>query len=106
MESDRGTTAERSSSSVDMAREKLCAERPEITMADQTRQDPARTHRLPGTYPQDSPPVASVLVKTLADLAQITLQARILEGQVGDLLDGMERGGVVPSPEGVADHRQ
>ena len=106
MGSERGITVERSVRSVDTARDKLCAEGAEITTLRGTRRDAERTHSLRGTYPQDSPPFPSVLVKTLADLAQITLQARILEGKVGDLLDGMERGGVVTSPEGVADHWQ
>ena len=90
----------------EIPQDKLCAESPGIIPAPGAGGDCTPAHRLCRTCPQASPRVSSVLVEPLADVAQVTLKAHILEREVGDLLDGVQRGGVVASTEGGADHRQ
>jgi hypothetical protein len=48
----------------------------------------------------------STVVELLADRAHLTLEADVLAHQLGDLLDGVQRGGVIPSPESGADNRE
>lgn len=47
----------------------------------------------------------STVVELLANRAHLTLEADVLAHQLGDLLDGVQRSGVIPPPEGGADNR-
>lgn len=48
----------------------------------------------------------STVVELLANRAHLTLEADVLAHQFGDLLDGVQRGGVIPSAERGADDRE
>ena len=47
----------------------------------------------------------STVVELLADGSHLTLEANVFAHQLGDLLDRMQRGGVVAPTEGAPDHR-
>ena len=42
-------------------------------------------------------------VEALSKLADVTLEPGVLAEKLGDLVDGVERGGVIAPAEGVAD---
>jgi hypothetical protein len=48
----------------------------------------------------------STVVQLLADGAYLTLEAHVFTHELGDLLDRVERGRVVPSTKGTANHRE
>jgi hypothetical protein len=45
----------------------------------------------------------SARLKPLAELTQVLLETRVLAAELGDLLVGMENGGVILAAEGLAD---
>ena len=42
-------------------------------------------------------------VQALSEQADVALQAGVLEEELGDLVDGVQSGGVIAAAEGVAD---
>ncbi len=48
----------------------------------------------------------STVVQLLANGAHLTLEADVLAHELGDLFNRVQRGGVIPSPEGTADDRE
>ena len=101
-----GITGEGPACSGGVANDNLCTRRLDIIVSSTGWAWGVAAHRSAGTFPQASPLPASVFVESLTDLAQVALQTRILEDEVGDLLDGMQGSGVIATPEGVPDHRQ
>jgi hypothetical protein len=57
------------------------------------------------TLPHRARTGLSTAVQVFANGAHLTLETHVLAHQLGDLLDRMQRGGVVAPTEGAPDHR-
>jgi hypothetical protein len=80
-----------------------CAQVPSVVHRSSTGGGVPHVVHIPSPTPATG---LSTVVQLLADRAHLTLEAHVFAHELGDLLDRVERGRVVPPTKGTADHRE